>query len=184
WNTIKQMYATGKGPVVMRARTEITEEKGQHKIIINEIPYRVNKATLLEQFAELVKDKRIEGIKDLRDESDKDGVRIMIELKKEGSPNKILNQLFKYSSLQETFHMNMLALVDGLEPQVLNLKNILEYYIKHRQEIITRRTQYDLQKAKDRAHILEGLSKALDHIDQVISTIRKSETTEEAHANL
>ncbi len=194
WNTIKQVYATGKGPIVMRARTEIIEEKGpaggearqgrQHKIIINEIPYRVNKATLLEQFAELVKDKRIEGIRDLRDESDKDGVRIVIELKKEGLPNKILNQLFKYSSLQETFHVNMLALVDGIEPQVLNLKNILEYYIKHRVQIVTRRTVFDLNKAKDRAHILEGLKKALDHIDAVIQTIRKSETTEEAHAAL
>jgi DNA gyrase subunit A len=184
WNTIKQVYATGKGPIVMRARTEIIEEKGVHKIIINEIPYRVNKATLLEQFADLVRDKRVEGIRDLRDESDKDGVRIMIELKKEGLPNKILNQLFKYSSLQETFHVNMLALVDGIEPQVLNLKNILEYYIKHRLQVITRRTQFDLNKAKDRAHILEGLKKALDHIDAVIQTIRKSDTTEEAHRAL
>jgi len=184
WNTIKQMYATGKGPVVMRARTEIVEEKGVHKIIINEIPYQVNKATLLEQFAELVKDKRVEGIRDLRDESDKDGVRIVIDLKKEGLPNKILNQLFKYSSLQDTFHVNMLALVDGIEPQVLNLKNILEYYIKHRQQIITRRTAFDLNKAKERAHILEGLKIALDHIDAVIQTIKKSDTTEEAHAAL
>ena len=184
WNTIKQMYATGKGPVVMRARTEIIEEKGMHKIIINEIPYQVNKASLLEQFAELVKDKRVEGIKDIRDESDKDGVRVVIELKKEGLPNKILNQLFKFSSLQETFHVNMLALVDGIEPQVLNLKNILEYYIKHRLEIIKRRTVFDLNKAKDRAHILEGLKKALDHIDAIIATIKKSETTEEAHAAL
>lgn len=184
WNTIKQVYATGKGPIVMRARTEITEEKGQHKIIINEIPYRVNKATLLEKFAELVKDKKVEGIRDLRDESDKDGVRIVIELKKEALPNKILNQLFKFTQLQETFHVNMLALVDGIEPQVLNLKNILEYYIKHRIEIITRRTIFDLNKAKDRAHILEGLQKALDHIDAIIATIKKSETTEEAHGQL
>ncbi len=184
WNTIKQVYATGKGPIVMRAKTEIIEEKGMHKIIINEIPYRVNKATLLEKFAELVKDKKVEGIRDLRDESDKDGVRIVIELKKEGLPNKILNQLFKYSQLQETFHVNMLALVDGIEPQVLNLKNALEYYIKHRIQIITRRTVFDLNKAKDRAHILEGLKKALDHIDQIIATIKKSETTEEAHAAL
>ncbi len=184
WNTIKQVYATGKGPVVMRARTEIIEEKGQNKIIINEIPYQVNKASLLEQFADLVRDKKIEGIKDLRDESDKDGVRIMIELKKDGLPNKILNQLFKYSSLQETFHVNMLALVDGIEPQVLNLKNILEYFIKHRLEVIKRRTIFDLNKAKDRAHILEGLKKALDHIDAVIQTIRKSDTTEEAHGAL
>ncbi|OGE95285.1 MAG: hypothetical protein A3H72_01910 [Candidatus Doudnabacteria bacterium RIFCSPLOWO2_02_FULL_48_8] len=184
WNAIKQTYATGKGPVVMRARTEIVEEKGMHKIIINEIPYRVNKASLLEQFAELVKDKRVDGIRDLRDESDKDGVRIVIELKKEALPNKILNQLFKHSSLQETFHVNMLALVDGIEPRVLNLKNILEYYIQHRLTIIKRRSEYDLKKAKERAHILEGLKKALDHIDAVIQTIKKSETTEEAHAAL
>ncbi len=184
WNTIKQTYATGKGPIVMRAKTEIVEEKGQHKIIINEIPYQVNKATLLEKFAELVKDKKVEGIRDLRDESDKDGVRIVIDLKKEGLPNKILNQLFKYSQLQETFHVNMLALVDGIEPQVLNLKKILEYYIKHRAEVITRRTQFELTRAKDRAHILEGLKKALDHIDAIIQTIKKSDTTEEAHAAL
>jgi DNA gyrase subunit A len=183
WNTIKQAYATGKGPVVMRAKTEIIENKGSHQIIVSEIPYRVNKATLLENFAELVRDKKVDGIRDLRDESS-DTVRIVIDLKKDALPNKVLNQLFKYTALQETFHMNMLALVDGIEPQVLNLKNILEYYIKHRQEIITRRTQFDLQKAKDRAHILEGLSKALDNIDAVISTIRKSETTEEAHEAL
>ncbi len=184
WNAIKQTYATGKGPIVMRAKTEIIEEKGNHQIIISEIPYRVNKATLLEQFAELVRDKKVEGIRDLRDESDKDGVRIVIDLKKDGLPNKILNQLFKYSSLQETFHVNMLALVDGIEPQVLNVKNILEYYIKHRYEVITRRTQFDLNKARDRAHILEGLKIALDHIDAVIQTIRKSDTTEEAHKAL
>ncbi len=183
WNTIKQTYATGKGPIVMRGRTEIVEEKGNHQILITEIPYRVNKATLLEQFADLVRDKRVEGIKDIRDESD-DKVRIVIDLKKDGLPNKILNQLYKYSSLQETFHVNMLALVDGIEPQVLNLKNILEYYIKHRLEIIKRRTTFDLNKAKERAHILEGLKKALDHIDAVIQTIRKSDTTEEAHAAL
>jgi DNA gyrase subunit A len=184
WNTIKQTYATGKGPIVMRAKTEIIEEHGAHKIIINEIPYRVNKATLLEKFAELVREKQVEGIRDLRDESDKDGVRIVIELKKEALPNKVLNQLFKHSSLQETFHVNMLALVDGIEPQVLNLKNILEYYIAHRKEIVVRRTKFELEKAKDRAHILEGLQTALDHIDAIISTIKKSETTEEAHSNL
>jgi len=183
WATIKQAYATGKGPVVMRAKTEIVEHKGGQRIIIHEIPYRVNKATLLESFAELVRDKRIEGIRDVRDESS-DVVRIVIDLKKDALANKILNQLFKFTSLQETFHMNMLALVDGIEPQVLNLKDILEYYIKHRQEIITRRTVFDLNKAKDRAHILEGLQKALDHIEQIIATIRKSETTEEAHAAL
>ncbi len=180
WNTIKQTYATGKGPIVMRAKTEIVENKGSHQIIISEIPYRVNKASLLENFAELVRDKKIEGIRDLRDESS-DTVRIVIDLKKDALPNKVLNQLFKYTALQDTFHVNMLALVDGLEPQVLNLKNILEYYIKHRQEVITRRTEYDLNKAKERAHILEGLKKALDNIDAIINTIKKSETTEIAH---
>ncbi|MGE5297542.1 MAG: DNA gyrase subunit A [Acidobacteriaceae bacterium] len=184
WNTIKQTYATGKGPIVMRGKTEIIEEKGTFHIIITEIPYRVNKASLLEQFAELVKDKRIEGIKDLRDESDKDGVRIVIDLKKDALPNKILNQLFKYSSLQETFHVNMLALVDGIEPRVLNLKNILEYYIAHRMDVVKRRTIFELNKAKERAHILEGLKKALDHIDAIIATIKKSETAEIAHGAL
>ncbi len=180
WNTIKQVYATGKGPIVMRGKTEIIEEKGNHQIIITEIPYRVNKATLLEQFANLVRDKKVEGIKDIRDESD-ENVRIVIDLKKDGLPNKILNQLFKYSSLQETFHVNMLALVNGIEPQVLNLKDMLVYYIAHRLEVIKRRTTFDLNKAKERAHILEGLKKALDHIDAIIQTIRKSDTTEEAH---
>ncbi|MBX4187563.1 MAG: DNA gyrase subunit A [Candidatus Doudnabacteria bacterium] len=183
WATIKQTYATGKGPIVMRAKTEIVENKGSQQIIINEIPYRVNKASLLENFAELVRDKKVDGIRDLRDESS-DTVRIVIDLKKDALPNKVLNQLFKYTALQETFHVNMLALVDGLEPQVLNLKNILEYYIKHRQEVVTRRTQFDLNKAKERAHILEGLKKALDNIDAVINTIRKSETTEIAHKAL
>lgn len=183
WNTIKQTYATGKGPIVMRAKTEIVEHKGGHQILITEIPYQVNKASLLESFAALVRDKKIDGIRDLRDESS-DTVRIVVELKKDALPNKVLNQLFKHSSLQATFHMNMLALVDGIEPQVLNLKSILEYYIKHRQEVITRRTQHDLTKAKDRAHILEGLQKALDHIDAIINTIKKSQTTEDAHAAL
>jgi DNA gyrase subunit A len=183
WNTIKQTYATGKGPIVMRAKTEIVENKGNHQIIINEIPYRVNKATLLENFAELVRDKKVDGIRDLRDESS-DTVRIVIDLKKDALPNKVLNQLFKYTALQETFHVNMLALVDGIEPQVLNLKNILEYYIKHRREVITRRAQYELDKAKARAHILEGLQKALDNIDAIINTIKKSDTTEEAHDQL
>ncbi len=183
WNTIKQTYATGKGPIVMRAKTEIVEGKNGQQIIIQEIPYRVNKATLLENFAELVREKKVEGIRDLRDEST-DTVRIVIDLKKDAIPNKVLNQLYKYTALQETFHVNMLALVGGLEPQVLNLKNILEYYIAHRKEVITRRTEFDLNKAKDRAHILEGLKKALDNIDAVINTIKKSETTEIAHASL
>ena len=182
---IKNAYATGKGSIVMRGKTEIIETKtGAFQIIINEIPYRVNKATMLEKIAELVRDKKIEGIKDVRDESDKDGVRVVIDLKKEALANKILNQLFSYTQLQETFHMNMLALVDGIEPHVMNLKTVLEKYVEHRQVVVRRRTEFELKKAKERAHILEGLKKALDHIDQVINTIKKSPTKEEAKANL
>jgi DNA gyrase subunit A len=182
---IKNAYATGKGGIVMRAKTEITENKsGAFQILVHEIPYRVNKATLLEKIAELVRDKKIEGIRDVRDESDKDGVRIVIDIKKDGLPNKILNQLFSYTQLQESFHMNMLALVDGIEPHVLNLKTVLEKYLEHRQIVIRKRTEYELKKAKERAHILEGLKIALDHIDEVINTIRKSSTKEEAKVNL
>ncbi len=185
WGAIKTAYATGKGSVVIRAKTEIVETKDEtYRILITEIPYRVNKATLLQKFAELVRDKKIEGIKNLRDESDKDGVRIVVDLKREALPNKILNQLFKYSQLQDTFHLNMLALVDGIEPRVLNLKMILEYYLTHRREVVTRRTQFDLDKAKERAHILEGLKKALDHIDAIIKTIKQSDTKEDAHVQL
>jgi DNA gyrase subunit A len=184
-NAIKNAYATGKGGVVIRAKTEIVETKtGGMRIVINEIPYRINKATLLEKIAELVRDKKIEGIKDVRDESDKDGLRVVVDLKKEALANKILNQLFSYTQLQETFHMNMLALVDGIEPHVLNLKTILEKYIEHRQVVIRRRTEFEVKKAKERAHILEGLKKALDHIDEVIATIKKSPTKEEAFTNL
>ena len=184
-NDIKLAYATGRGGIVCRARTNIEETKaGAFRIIVSEVNYQTNKATLLEKIAELVKDKKIEGIKDLRDESNKDGVRIVIEIKKDAYPQKILNQLFKHTQLQESFHFNMLALVDGLQPKVLNLKIILEEYLKHRQEIITRRTQFDLDKAKDRAHILEGLVLALAHIDQIIATIKKSKDKDEAKINL
>ncbi len=184
-NAIKNAYATGKGSIVMRAKTDIVETKsGTFQILVHEIPYRVNKATLLEKIAQLVSDKKIEGIRDVRDESDKDGVRIVVDIKKDGLPNKILNQLFSYTQLQETFHMNMLALVDGIEPHVLNLKTVLEKYLEHRQIVVRRRTEYELKKAKERAHILEGLKKALDHIDEVINTIKKSPTKEEAKANL
>ncbi|MCL5435575.1 MAG: DNA gyrase subunit A [Patescibacteria group bacterium] len=182
---ISEAYATGRGGIIIRGKTDIEEVKdGQFRIIITEIPFQVNKATLLQEFADLVTEKKIEGVRDVRDESDKDGVRIVIDLKKEALPNKILNQLFSHSQLQTTFHLNMLALVDGIEPRVLNLKSLLEFYIKHRQEVVRRRTEFELKKAKERAHILEGLSKALDHIDAVISTIKKSETKEAAHDNL
>ncbi len=184
-NDITTAYATGRGGIVVRAKTDIEELKGnKFRIIITEIPYQVNKANLLEKIANLVQEKKIEGIKDLRDETNKDGVRIVIDLKKDSYPKKILNRLFKLTELQTTYHLNMLALVDGLQPRVLNLKSILEEYIKHRQEIIIRRTQFDLDKAKDRAHILEGLKKALDTIDAIINTIRKSKDKEEAKSNL
>jgi DNA gyrase subunit A len=182
---IKNAYATGKGGIVMRGKTEIEETKtGSHRILITEIPYRVNKATMLQRIADLVRDKKLEGIKDVRDESDKDGVRVVIDLKKEGLPNKILNQLFSYTQLQETFHMNTLALVDGLEPQVLNIKSILEYYLEHRQTVVRRRTEFELRKAKDREHILEGLTTALDHIEEVIKIIRGSDDRYDAQAKL
>ena len=178
-------YATGKGGVVLRGRAEIVEQKGGgFNIIVSEIPYQVNKADLVEKIADLVKDKKIEGIKGLRDESDKDGVRIVVELKKDSYPKKILNSLYKHTSLQTTFHFNMLALVDGIQPKVLTLKMILEEYIKHREEIVRRRTQFDLDKAKDRAHILEGLMIALKNIDEVIKTIKASKDKEVAKVSL
>ncbi len=182
---IAAAYATGRGGIVMRAKAEIKEGKtGYFHIIVNEIPYQINKATLIEKIASLVQEKKLEGIKDLRDESNKDGVRIVIDLKKDAYPKKILNQLFKITELQTTFHVNMLALVDGIQPRVLNLKNILEEFIKHRQEIIRRRTEFDLEKNKERAHILEGLKMALDKIDLIIKTIRASKDKDEAKINL
>jgi len=182
---ILRAYTTGKGGIVMRGRAEIVENgHDSFQIVISEIPYQVNKATLVEKIADLVKDKKIEGIRDLRDESDKDGIRIVIDLKRDSYPKKILNVLYKQTQLQETFHVNMLALVDGLQPRVLNLKTILEEFIKHRQEVVRRRTAYELAKAKDRAHILEGLMIALAHIDEVIATIKASKDKDKAKANL
>lgn len=182
---LRQVYTTGRGGIIMRGKAEIEERKsGQFHIIISEIPYQVNKASLVEKIADLVKDKKIDGIKDLRDESDKDGVRIVIDLKKEAYPKKVLNQLYKKTQLQETFNVNMLALVDGIQPKVLNLKMALEEYIKHREEVIKRRTQFDLDKARERAHILEGLMIAIAHIDEVIAIIKKSKDREEAKQNL
>ncbi len=182
---IKTAYATGKGAIVMRAKTEIVEAKGSaFNIIVTEIPYQVNKATLLEQIANAVRDKKIDGIKDLRDESNKEGVRIVIELKKDAYPKKVLNRLFTLTQLQETFHVNMLALVDGIQPRVLTLKMVLEEYIKHRQSVVRRRAEYELRGAKDRDHILKGLLIALAHIQEVIRTIQKSKDKDEAKANL
>ncbi|MBT4516851.1 MAG: DNA gyrase subunit A [Candidatus Komeilibacteria bacterium] len=182
---IKTAYATGRGGIAMRGEAEIIEPKaGQYQIVISSIPFQVNKANMLEKIAQLVKDKKLEGIKDLRDESDKDGIRVVVDLKKDAYPNKILNNLYKHTQLQEKFHVNMLALIDGIQPRVLTLQSILEEYIKHRQTVVTRRTQFELDKAKDRAHILEGLKKALDKIDAVIKLIRASKDKEVAKLNL
>lgn len=181
-NAIKAMYINGRGGIVMRAKAEIVERKtGRFDIIVTEIPYQVNKSTLVSKMADLVREKKIVGISDIRDQSNREGIEVMIELKKDAYPKKILNQLFKMTDLQTTFNMNMIALVDGIQPRLLNLKQVLEYFIAHRKITITRRTQYELKVAKARAHILEGLKKALDHIDAVIETIKKSPTKEEAH---
>ncbi|MEK7579968.1 MAG: DNA gyrase subunit A [Patescibacteria group bacterium] len=177
-------YAVGRGPVVIRAKAEIEENQKGHRIIVSEIPYQVNKAELVIKIADLVKEKKVEGIRDLRDESDREGLRIVIELKQDSFPRKILNQLFKYTDLQKTFHFNMVALLDGIQPQTLSLKTILEKFIEHRKNVITRRAKFDLAQAKARAHILEGLKKALDHIDEIISVIKKSESRDDAFANL
>lgn len=180
---IRDAYETGRGKIRVRAKTLIEEEKGRLKIIVNEIPYQVNKSRLIESIAELVKDKKIDGISDLRDESDRDGMRIVIELKRDTNANVVLNQLFKHTKLQDTFGIIMLALVNN-EPEVLNLKQILVHYLEFQEQVIRRRTQFDLDKALARAHILEGLKIALDHIDQVIKLIRASKTTEEAKNGL
>lgn len=180
---IRAAYETGRGKIVVRANAEIEEENGRHKIIVTEIPYQVNKAKLIESIADLVKDKRITGISDLRDESDRDGMRIVVELKKDANPNIVLNLLYKHTKLQDTFGVIMLALVNN-EPKVLNLKQILENYIGFQKEIITRRTIFDLNKAEARAHILDGLKIALDNIDEVISIIRSSKTGEIAKNTL
>ena len=183
--SMRQAYATGRGSVVLRAVAEIQEAaKGRQRIVVSEIPYALNKASLIEKIADLVKEKKLTGISDLRDESARGGVRIVIDLKKDSYPKKILNQLFKMTPLQTSFHFNMLALVDGIQPRVLGLEEILREYLKHRQQVVRRRTEFELRKAKERAHVLEGLSIALDHIDEVIATIRASETTDEAQANL
>ncbi|MDP4147054.1 MAG: DNA gyrase subunit A [Bacillota bacterium] len=182
-NGIRSAYETGRGKIVVRAKAEIEEEKGRHKIIVTEIPYQVNKAKLIEDIAELVKDKKILGISDLRDESDRDGMRIVIELKRDANSNVVLNQLYKHTRLQDSFGVIMIALVNG-KPEVLNLKQVLTHYIDFQKEVIVRRTQFELDKALARAHILEGLRIALDHIDEVINTIRASKTTAEAIQNL
>ncbi len=181
---IRSAYATGRGSVRMRACTRIERmSNGKQRILVNEIPYQVNKARLIETIAELVRDKVIEGITDLRDESDRNGMRIVMELRKDTNPEVLLNQLYKHTQLQDTFGVNMLALVDG-RPRTLGLRDILTYYLAHQKEIIVRRTEFDLKKARDKAHILEGLRIALDHIDSVINTIREAPTVDTARTAL
>ena len=180
---IRAAYETGRGKVLVRAKVLIEEENSRNKIIVNELPYQVNKAKLIENIADLVKDKKIVGISDLRDESDRDGMRIVIELKRDANPNIILNLLYKHTKMQDTFGVIMLALVDN-EPQVLNIKEILNHYITFQKEVVTRRTIFDLNKAQARAHILDGLKIALDNIDEVISIIRGSKTSEIARNTL
>jgi len=178
-------YSQGKGPILIRGKTEIEEIKeGKIQIVITEIPFQVQKSLLLEQFANLVSEKRIEGIKNIRDESDKEGMRILIEISREANPQRILNQLYKLSDLQKVFHLNILALVNGIQPRVLNLVELLNYFLLYRKEVVLRRTKYDLEKAKERAHILEGIHKCLGRIDEVIKTIKNSDSREEAQKNL
>ncbi len=183
-NSLKELYSTGRGKISVRGIAEITEgAKGKQQIIITEIPYQVNKSELVAKIAELVKDKKIVGISDLRDESDKDGMRIAIDLKRDAKPKAVLNNIYKHTRLQSSFPANFVALVDGT-PHTLNLKQILVEYVKHRQKVITRRTIFELTEAKKRAHILEGLKIALDNLDAVIKTIRESKTQEDAKQNL
>ncbi len=182
---MKQAYQTGRGSVMIRAVADIEEtKKGRHQIVVTEVPYAVNKATLIERIAELVKEKKLTTISDIRDESARGSVRLVIELKKDAYPKKVLNQLYKMTALQTSYHFNMLALIDGIQPRVLGLQEILQEYIKHRQVVVRRRTEYELRKAKERAHILEGYKIALDHIDEVIATIRASKTRDEAELAL
>lgn len=182
---LTEVYSTGKGSFLCRAKAEIEEEDKNKKIIITEIPYLSNKASIISQIAKLVEEKKVEGIKDLRDESDKEGLRVVIELKHEVNPHRLLNQLFKYTELEKNFYVNILALTEnGLQPQILSLKDLLSEYINHRKNIVYKRTQFLLKKAEERAHILEGLSKALSHIDEIIQLIKKSESREEAFQKL
>jgi len=183
WTNIKEAYSTGRGKIIMRAICEILEVKGKNKIVISELPYQVNKAKLIQKIADLVKNKKILGITDIRDESDRRGLQVVIEIKKGARPRAILNNLYSHTSLQTTFPVNMVALVDST-PQLLNLKTILTEYIKHRQLVVVRRSQFELKAAKLRAHILEGLKIALDNLDEVIATIRRSKDSEVARERL
>ncbi len=177
---ITEAYTAGRGKITVRGVAEVDEKK----IVITEIPYQVNKAELIIKIADLVQEKRIEGIRDLRDESDKDGLRIVVELKSDAVPQKVLNQLWNFTDLQKDFHMNMLAITEGLKPRIMSIKEVLASFITHREEVVRRRAEFDLKKAKERAHILEGLAKALSVIDKIIAAIKKSADKEEAHKKL
>ncbi len=181
---IHQAYATGRGGVVMRGEADIVERGKGYSIAISSLPFQVNKAELVEKVADLVRDKKVEGIKDIRDESDKDGLSVVIDLKNDAYPQKVLNMLYKHTDLEKVFHFNMLALIGGIQPQTLSLKTYLEEFIKARLEVVERRTRHDLRIAEERAHILEGLKIALDHIDQIITTIKRSKDKDDAHKNL
>ncbi len=183
---IAAAYATGRGRVVMRAKAHIdnSDRANCYAIFVTELPYQVNKATLIEKIAEHVRAGRLQGIHDLRDESDRTGMRIVIDLKRDAQPKKVLNNLYKHTAMQQTFGVNMVALVDGEQPRVLPLRRTMQLYVEHRQEVITRRTEFELQRARRRAHILEGLKIALDNLDEVIATIRRSRTAESARTNL
>ncbi len=181
---VKKAYETGRGIITLRAKAEVEEARaGKQAIIVTELPYQVNKAAMIEDIAEQVKDKKIKGISDLRDESDREGMRIYIEIKRDSDPEIVLNQLYKRTEMQTTFGINMVALVDGT-PLLLNLKQILEQYIKHREEVVTRRARFDLRKAEEQVHILEGLLIALQDIDGVVQLIKKSRSVDEARAGL
>ena len=190
---ILEAYSLGKGPIEARGKVEIIDKKplttfdgksGGGQILITEIPYQVQKSSLVQQIAKLVQEKKIVGVRDVRDESDREGMRIALDLQKDAFPQKIINRLYKFSDLQKTFHLNMLAVVDGIQPKVLSLKEVLTHYLKHKQEVVIRRTKYDLEKAKQRAHILEGLQICLSKIDAVIKIIKNSKNREEAQNNL
>ena len=181
---IRQAYTTGRGRIDMRAVAEIEERKGGHRIVVTEVPYQVNKALLIEKIADLVHAKRIEGVSDLRDESDRNGIRVVVDLKRDSYPNKVLNQLYQHTDLQKSFHMNMLALTPELEPRVMTIKDVLGHYIAHREIVVRRRAEYELARAQERSHVLEGLLIALKRIDAVIKTIRASKDRQVAHTNL
>ena len=181
---IEEAYRTGRGKIRVRAVTEIEPmDNGKNRIVVTELPYLVNKARLIEKISELHRDKKVDGITDLRDETSREGMRVCIELRRDVNPNIVLNQLYKHTQLQDTFGVIMLALVNN-EPVVMNIMQMLQYYLKHQEEVVTRRTKYDLNKAEERAHILEGLLIALDHIDEVIKIIRASKNTAEAKNSL